>query len=179
MKTFCTLLFFALLTGLEPVSAQYFIRFEGVDGESRDRDHQNWSDLISFEQSINAQTLPAAGAIRRRGAVTFGDLVCTKELDKASPKLAEAVAMGKVFPKVEIHAMRTFAGGERTTYYVCEMKNVVVSGYSIAGSSPEERPVETFSLNFEEIKVIYTEVDQAGRKKGNVEYTWKVAQGKN
>ena len=34
--------------------------------------------------------------------------------------------------------------------------------------------METFSLNFEEIKVTYTEVDRTGATKGNVEYNWKV-----
>jgi type VI secretion system secreted protein Hcp len=29
-------------------------------------------------------------------------------------------------------------------------------------------------LNFEEIKVTYTEMDSKGKKKGNIEYGWKV-----
>jgi hypothetical protein len=33
------------------------------------------------------------------------------------------------------------------------------------------------SLNFEEIKVTYSEMDNAGKKKGNVEYSWKVEAG--
>ena len=41
----------------------------------------------------------------------------------------------------------------------------------------EEVPVEDFALNFEEIKVTYTENDSAGKKKGNVEYSWKVEKG--
>jgi len=32
-------------------------------------------------------------------------------------------------------------------------------------------------LNFEEIKVTYTENDSAGKSKGNVEYSWKVEEG--
>ena len=35
------------------------------------------------------------------------------------------------------------------------------------------------SLNFEEIKVTYTETDSKGSKKGNVEYTWKVEEGES
>ena len=47
--------------------------------------------------------------------------------------------------------------------------------YNISGSGQsEDVPMEDFSLNFEEIKVTYTEADAAGKKKGSVEYSWKV-----
>lgn len=41
---------------------------------------------------------------------------------------------------------------------------------------PEDPAMEEFSLIFEEIKATYTECDTAGKKKGNVECTWKVEQ---
>ena len=44
----------------------------------------------------------ASQATRRRGDAIMEDLTCAKELDKASPKIAESVASGKVYPKVEI-----------------------------------------------------------------------------
>ena len=106
------------------------------------------------------------------------DITCTKELDKASPKLAESVCKGKVFPKVEIHLTASITDAGRVTYYAYELKNVMVSSYNVSGSGQsEDVPVEDWSLNFEEIKVTYTENDSKGKKKGNVEYTWKVEEG--
>ncbi len=40
-----------------------------------------------------------------------------------------------------------------------------------------DAPMEEFSLNFEEIKVTYTECDEMGMSKGNVEFSWKVEEG--
>ena len=37
--------------------------------------------------------------------------------------------------------------------------------------------MEDFALNFEKIKVTYTEADNEGKSKGNVEYSWKVEAG--
>ena len=37
--------------------------------------------------------------------------------------------------------------------------------------------MEDFALNFEEIKVTYTEADEGGKSKGKVEYAWKVEAG--
>ena len=106
------------------------------------------------------------------------DITCTKELDKASPKLAESVCKGKVFPKVEIHLTASYTDSGRVTYYAYELKNVQVASYHVGGQGQSESvPVEDFTLNFEEIKVTYTENDSKGKKKGNVEYSWKVEEG--
>ena len=155
-----------------------YIKFDGIDGEALDKDHKGWSDLASFGQGCNQPGGGATGATRRRGDVVLEDISCSKELDKSSPKIAEAVCKGKVFPKVEIHLTASTTDEGRTTYYAYELKNVLVISYNISGSGQsEDVPMEDFSLNFEEIKVTYTETDSKGKKKGNVEYTWKVEEG--
>lgn len=155
-----------------------YIKFDGVDGEALDKDHKNWSDLASFGQALHQPGSGATGATRRRGDVILDDITCSKELDKASPKIAESVCKGKVFPKVEIHMTASTTDAGRITYYAYELKNVMVTSYNIGGSGQsEDVPMEDFSLNFEEIKVTYTEADSAGKKKGNVEYSWKVEEG--
>ncbi len=55
----------------------------------------------------------STGPTRRRGDVILDDLTATKELDKASPKISEAVTKGKVFPKVEIDVSTSFTEGRQ------------------------------------------------------------------
>ena len=156
-----------------------YIKFDGVDGEAQDKDHKAWSDLVSFQQPIHKPG-SGTGATRRRGDVVLEDITCVKELDKSSPKIAESVCKGKVFPKVEIHLTASYTDAGRVTYYAYELKNVQVTSYSISGAGQsEDVPMEDFSLNFEEIKVTYTETDSKGKKKGNVEYGWKVEEGES
>jgi type VI protein secretion system component Hcp len=50
----------------------------------------------------------------------------------------------------------------------------------VSGSGQaEDVPMDNLSINFEEIKVTYTENDAKGKKKGNIEYTWKVEEGES
>lgn len=157
-----------------------YIKFDGVDGESKDDGHKGWSDLRSFKQIIRK---PGAGtgATRRRGDVILDDLVCTKEYDKSSIKLAETTCTGKVYPKVEIHMTASYTDSNRVTYLAYVLTNVQVVSYNVVGTGGNDGadnvPMEEFTLNFEEIKVTYTENDNAGKKKGNAEYTWKVEEG--
>jgi len=68
----------------------------------------------------------------------------------------------------------------RVTYYQYELKNVLVTSYRVnirVDASGQDVPTEEFSLNYEEIKVTYTETDSAGRMKGTVGYNWKVEEG--
>ena len=153
-----------------------YIKFDGVDGESKAAGNEKWSDLESFGQAIHKSGSGATGAARRRGTVLLDDIQCSKLMDKSSPKIAEAVCLGKVFPKVEIHVKTSTTGTGREPYYKYELVNVMVTSYHVSGGS-QDKPHENFSLNFEEIKVVYTEMDEKGSKKGDVKYGWKVEEG--
>ncbi len=158
-----------------------YIKFDGVDGEFQDKDHKNWSVIEAFSQVISKPG-NGTGVTRRRGDVVLADIAVTKQLDKSSTKLAESVCKGKVFPKVEIDVTASYTDAGRVTFYRYELKNVQITSYSISGgtsSGQDHAVMEQLMLNFEEIKVTYTECDNAGKKKGNAEYTWKVEEGKS
>jgi type VI secretion system secreted protein Hcp len=154
-----------------------FIKFDGIDGEAKDKDHKGWSDLQSFSWGIHKAGGGATGQTRRRGVATVEDVCCTKEYEKSSPKIAEAVCTGKIFPKVEIHNTATY-GDSRATYLKYELKNVMVSSYQTSGAGGGDAvPLESLSLNFEEVKQTYVEYDAKGKKLGNVEMGYKVEEG--
>lgn len=157
------------ILGFQDAEAAVFLKFDGVNGEATDKDHKDWINLLSFEQSISRDS--SSSTARARGAAVFGDFVITKTLDKSSPKLAEAIATGQVFPKVDIQ----LAAGSGV-YLSYELKNVMITSYSIGGDA-DDRPTEQISLNFGEIKMSYSEAGPDGKSKGNVEYTWKVEEG--
>jgi len=153
-----------------------YIKFDGIDGEALDKGHKAWSDLFSCSQVIHRAGGGATGAARRRGSAQIEDIRCAKLLDKASNKIAESVCLGKIFPKVVIEFCADTTNAGRETYFKYELKNVMVTSYSVSGGA-NDKPHEDFSLNFEEIKCTYSEVDEKGSKKGNIEYGWKVEAG--
>ena len=181
-----------------------YIKLDGIDGESQNAGHEGWSEIVSFDQWIHRPESGATGTARRRGDVVLEDIVLVKQLDKASPKLAEAMCTGEVFPKVEIHLTGPSEGSTCSgTFYICELKNVMITSYEVSGSNPlayelvipapdvtmpsagpfivqaVDSPIEELSLHFEEIKVTYTECDSSGKSKGNIEYSWKVEEGES
>jgi type VI secretion system secreted protein Hcp len=187
-----------------PVHSSAYIKFDGVDGESQSKGHEGWSEIVSFSQQITKPSGSITDVTRRRGDVILEDIVIVKEVDKASPKLAEAICIGKVYPKVEIHLTGPSEGSTCDgTFYVYVLENVMITSYKVTGSNPlayalvapapdsilpysgpfivqaVDAPMEEISLNFEEIKVTYTECDSTGKSKGNIEYSWKVEEGES
>jgi len=111
------------------------------------------SQCLSLSQCVSE----SAGSTRTTGDATFEDISIVTTVDKASPKLALACVEGKNFDKVDIHLTR---GDSPTTYYAYELTNVQVVSFEVNGVEPSpDVPTENLSLNYEEIKVLYTEFD--------------------
>ena len=121
-----------------------FIKFDGIDGESVDKDHKSWSDLLSISELLSTNS--GSQSVRSSFEI-LDEIVIVKNVDKSSPKLSEAIAMGKVFPSVLIDLCPNPNTDCSLSY---ELTNVMITSYSISGSA-EDVPVEDISLNFEKI----------------------------
>ena len=67
---------------------------------------------------------------RRAGDIIIEDILITKELDKASPKIAESILQGTIFPKVEIHLTASYGDIQRVTYYAYELQMMFMARYT-------------------------------------------------
>jgi len=156
-----------------------YIKIGDIKGESVDKEHKDWINLLSVSQGLS-RPMPqgASGSTRQRGSVSCGDVMLVKEMDASSPKLLEAICDGTVFPKVEIDLSTSTGAGARVPYFQWELQNVMVSDYSVSGATDDGSvPTEQFSLNYEEIKWTYDKMGKDGKSSGKVEATWKVEEG--
>ena len=158
-----------------------YVKMDGIDGEATDSAHAKW--IIADSASFPVFRSIPGGAVdqqRTKGETSLGDITFTRQLDKSSPKLMEACALGK-FNKQVIVEFTTMIGGKTETYLKWTLENVVFTGYSIHGnSSGEPLPSEQVSMNYSKITYTYTEFDnQKGTKKGNVETKYELGVNKS
>jgi type VI secretion system secreted protein Hcp len=170
-----------LITGfsIPDASAAAFAKYDGIDGESSDDQHDKWIDILSIDWGSH-RTTDTSGQDRKRGGVIVEDIVLTMEFEKSTVKLLEKMNMGEVIPKLEIEQTAAYGPeGERVvTYLKYELINVQVTSFDVnASGNDESPPTVTIANNFEEYKVTYTEYDSEGNKGGNAETTWKVEKG--
>ncbi len=154
-----------------------FAKYDGVDGESLDVNHQGWVDVLAFDWA--GTTAPSTGSSRRRAAPDVEDFNIVLEYEKAAVKLQESFLRGKVYPTLTVELTATY-GGARATYLKYELKNVMVTSYQLnaSGSEDDGPPVVAVANSFEKIKVTYTEYDPTGRAQGNVVSAYKLEDGR-
>lgn len=97
------------LTILAPVPAlaqtaglQIFVKIDGIPGESTDSKHKEWIDAFSYGVGVSNSGDIAGGGGASRGRAEFAPVTIVKPLDKASPKLFEACAVGNHIKGVTI-----------------------------------------------------------------------------
>ena len=167
-----------LITGfsINDASAAVFAKYDGIDGEATDANHDKWIDILSIDWGSHKK-VDKKGQDRSRSSVVVEDMRLTMEFEKSTVKLLEKLNMGEVIPKLEIEQTANY-GGARATYIMYELKNVQVTAFDVnASGNDESPPTVTIANNFEEYKVTYTEYDSEGNKSGNAETTWKVEKG--
>ena len=150
-----------------------FLKIDGIPGESSDDKHKEWIEIVSFthsmDQPASATASSAGGATAER--VNHGTFNITHLLDKASPKLYDAVCTGKHIKDVTLELCRS--GGDKMKYMEVKLEQVLISRVAPYGSAGDGFPTETLSLSYGKIKWTYTQQKRAdGVGGGNVSAGW-------
>ena len=111
----------------ETANFAIYADFPGIDGESDDKDHKDWVEVLSFEFSMHQPT-STTGSSRRRGDIILEDIILTKYVDKSTPKLMEKTALGEVLSTVEIDIVKTISDAP-VSFYRYTLENVIVTSY--------------------------------------------------
>jgi type VI secretion system secreted protein Hcp len=147
-----------------------FLKLEGLDGEATDSKHKNWIKMQSMSSPVFRSIAEGAKDNERsRGTTTLGDIVIVRQLDKSSPKLAEACATGKPISKGQIDFCSQ-ANNKEEPYLTYTLENCIVSSYSFHGDgSGSPVPTEEITINFTKIEWKYITLDpKTLDPKGNV-----------
>jgi type VI secretion system secreted protein Hcp len=166
--------------------SDYFLKIDGIEGESTDDKHKNELNILSW--SFGSRQ-PGASAVGGKGAgagkVQFSDIEFIKYVDKSSPKLMLACANGQHFDSVLLTCRK--AGGTPVEFLKIKLTDVLVSsqetvsnfdGSSSSTQFKELLPMDKFSLNFTQIDVTYTSQDSKGNPAGQVEAGWNLQTNK-
>jgi type VI secretion system secreted protein Hcp len=158
-----TLLLATLTTQLAcPAAVDYFLKIDGIEGESVDAQHRGEVELLSFSWGLN-QPSSSSGSGSGAGKVIMQDFHFTRRLDKASPLLMRACATGQHIPSVVLVCRKSNGSEKPVEYYKITLTDVLVSSVSTGGSTSDDRPTESVSFNFTKIEWEYVPVSADGQ----------------
>jgi len=154
-----------------------FLKVDGAPGESKDDQHKDWIEVMSFAHGVNQ---PASSTVSSSGGATaeranFEPLTITKEVDKSSPKLYEAGFTGRHIKEVILEVCRS--GGDKQRYLEIRMENVLVSGFRQGGGN--EFPTEQVTFAPGKITMTYSQQKREdGALGGSVATGWDLQTNK-
>jgi len=127
------------------VAIDYFLKIDGIAGESLDSKHKGEIDVESWSWGESLEGSGPGGP----GRVRMNDLAITARLSKASPPLLTACASGQHFKSAELVGVAAGKGAEIVRY---RLGDVLVSSYQAAGAAADvSGPENVVSLAFSKL----------------------------
>jgi type VI secretion system secreted protein Hcp len=154
----------------------YFLKIDGIEGESKDAKHKGSIDISSFSWSEMQTGTSSSGGGSGSGKVAMQDAHFTMTVSKASPKIMLACANGEHFKRAVLTCRK--AGKDQQEFLKYTFSDLLVSSFQTGGSSGGVSPTETFTLNFSKIEVEYKEQQAAGTLSGTIKAAWDLKQNK-
>jgi type VI secretion system secreted protein Hcp len=156
-------------------AVDYFLKIDGIDGESQDDKHKGEIEVLSWSWGESQAGQVAHGGGGGAGKVSMQDLHFTMRTSKASPKLFLHCATGKHIPQATLTARK--AGDRPLEYLKYKLTDVLVSSYQI--SSGGDNPSDEVSLNFTRLEVEYRTQNPDGSLGSPVSAGWDLKQNKS
>jgi len=153
------------------MAVNMFLKLDGVEGESTDDMHAGEIAVLSWSWGLQQASASLVGS-GAGGKVKVNDLLVTKHVDKASPRLMLACCNGKHFEEALLTVRK--AGETPVEYIKITMKQVFVSSMSIDGTDEQDRPTETIGFSFGEFQSQYTPQKPDGTADATIEMGWNI-----
>jgi type VI secretion system secreted protein Hcp len=160
------------------MAVDYFLKIDGIDGESKDAKHKGEIDIESFSWAATQTGTGHHGGGSGAGKVQAGDVHFTsKYMSKASPKMFLALCSGEHIKKAVLICRK--AGTEQQEYLKWTFSDLVISSYNAGGhGGGDGLPTEQFGINFTKIEYEYKEQKPDGTLGGATTTGWDIGANK-
>jgi type VI secretion system secreted protein Hcp len=158
-------------------AVDYFLKIEGIDGESMDAKHKGEIDLESWSWGESQSGTHSAGGGGGAGKVSMQDFHFVMRVNKSSPKLLLACANGEHFKKAVLTCRK--AGKEQQEFLKITFSDLLVSSFQTGGSGHGDIvPMDQISVNYSKIEYEYKEQKPDGTLGGAIKAGWDLKQNK-
>ena len=148
----------------------HYMKFDGVVGESLNKDHKGEIDVLSWSWGLSSSTAPTTSGRSRAGRATPEHFTFTHVYDKASPVLASIAAAGRHVKQAWLTSRNTGAGAK--DFLKVSMADVVITGVHQQGDA--DGITEMVSASVGHITFEYRQTDAKGGLGGTVAFDWDI-----
>lgn len=150
------------------------IKFDGIDGESTNKDHKGEIDVLSWSWGLTQAGNPSNGGGSGRSKAVPGEFRIVHSYDKASPLLARTAASGQHIKSAVLMARK--AGEGQKDFLKVTMKEVFITSVQ-ASASDREGIAEEVAMSYAAIDFSYAPSTSKGSLGTPVTFDWNIRTG--
>lgn len=159
------------------MAVDYFLKLDGIPGESTDHKHKDEIDVLSWSWGASQSGTMHTGGGGGAGKVNMQDFHFVMKVNKSTPKLILSCASGEHIKKAVLTCRK--AGKEQQEFLKYTFSDVLVSSYQTGGSSSgDEIPMEQVSLNYAKMELEYKSQKLDGTLDGGIKSGWDLKANK-
>jgi type VI secretion system secreted protein Hcp len=155
-------------------SANLFLKFDGIEGESTNDKHPKWSNISDVSWGVSDSQASGGGG-SGVGKVVFDDLSWSQVIDKSVTALFDDIASGKHIKDATIDF--TTSGSEPYTYFQMLFEDVFLTKLKVAGTSSSIATVAG-DFAYDKITMTYTYKDETGKLVSTEPVSYDLSEGK-
>lgn len=153
-------------------AVDYFLKIDGIKGESQDDKHKNEIELESWSWGESNAGSFSASSGGGAGKVVMQDFHFTMKVNTASPKLFQACASGEHIKSAQLTCRK--AGLKQQEYLIVKFTDLLISSYQSSGHQGDVIPTDQISFNFTAIEMDYKEQKADGSLGAPIHGGWDV-----
>jgi type VI secretion system secreted protein Hcp len=135
------------------MAVDYFLKLKGIEGESQDEKHKGDIDILSWSWGETQSGNVAAGGGAGAGKVAMSSFNFIMKVNKASPKLLRACALGEHIGEATLVCRK--AGKGQQEFLTIKLTDCLVSSFQTGGASGSDFETDSISMNFAKINYEY------------------------
>ena len=148
-------------------AVDYFLKIDGIEGESQDQTHKGEIQLNSWSWGASNSGTMQFGGGGGGGKASMNNFDFTMRVNKATPKLMQKLASGEHIKNAVLTCRK--AGKTPQEYLKITFEDIIVSSYNTGGGDGDDAiPVESIALNFAKVNFEYREQKADGTLGGAV-----------
>jgi type VI secretion system secreted protein Hcp len=136
------------------MAIEYFLKLDGIKGESASSKHVDEIELHSWTWGAqNATSITGTGL--SAGKVKFSDISISKPVDKSSAKLLELCCTGKHIANGLLTCCKSTGDKNPADYLTIKFEEIHIASFQAGGSAGDDVGSESISFAFGKIEYDY------------------------
>ena len=154
------------------MAVDMFLKIDGLDGESQDKNHNGEIQILGFSWVVSQSGTSGTGSGSGTGKSEFQDIEIRKAVDRASPVLMKQCASGAHIANANLTVRK--AGGDALEYLIIRLEDLMVTSYQLGGEPKDDIVQEVIRINYTRAAIHYTPQESSGIGGAKVSGGWNL-----